>query len=114
MELIYNLLGWISDAFASVLDFIEMIPTMLEESFSYLQLIWIKLKVYWYIQLIQLSYSTATILLSEIGFNSALTMAFNSLPSEIRFYAFAFGIPKAISIYANFFTTAFVMRISRM
>ncbi|EHU9451545.1 DUF2523 domain-containing protein, partial [Vibrio vulnificus] len=52
-------------------------------------------------------------LLNDIGFNQMIATSFNALPSELRYYAFLFKIPQAISIYFNCLATAFVLRMTR-
>jgi len=39
--------------------------------------------------------------------------AFNALPDELRYYAYAFGVPHAIGVYFNFLSTGFVMKMLR-
>lgn len=113
METLFSFIDWVTLQFHYMVTFIESIPSMFTDLMSYIQLYYIKLKIYGQIEFIKLSYNTAQILLQELGFNDVLTMAFNSLPSELRFYAFKFGLPEGLSILANFFTTAFVMRMSK-
>ncbi|MGX1924979.1 DUF2523 domain-containing protein [Vibrio sp. NH-7] len=113
METLYSFIDWISLQANTVVGFFESIPVMMTDLFSYIQLFVIKMKIYFQIQFIQLSYNTAQLLLEEIGFNDLLAATFNAMPSELRFYAFKFGLPQGLSILANFFTTAFVMRMTR-
>lgn len=113
METIYAFFDWISSQFQFIYDFFEAIPQMTMDLFSYIQIFMIKMKIKAEIEFIKLSYNSAKILLEELGFNDILAVTFNAMPSEIRFYAFKFGIPQGLSILANFFTTAFVMRLSR-
>ncbi|TKF60224.1 DUF2523 domain-containing protein [Vibrio kanaloae] len=86
---------------------------MLLDLFSYIQIFIIKMKLKAELEFIKLSYNSAKILLNEIGFNEMLSSAFNALPDELRFYAFKFGFPQGLAVWANFFTTALVMRMSR-
>lgn len=113
MEYIYSFIDWISFQFAFVTDFLKAIPQMLLDLFSYIQIFIIKMKLKAELEFIKLSYNSAKILLNEIGFNEMLSSAFNALPDELRFYAFKFGFPQGLAVWANFFTTALVMRMSR-
>ncbi|MCG9544801.1 MULTISPECIES: DUF2523 family protein [Vibrio] len=113
METIYAFFNWISLQFQFIYDFFQSIPQMTMDLFSYIQLFVLKLKLKAELEFIKLSYNSAKILLEELGFNDILAATFNAMPDEIRFYAFKFGIPQGLSILANFFTTAFVMRMTR-
>ncbi|MBW3697029.1 DUF2523 domain-containing protein [Vibrio sp. T187] len=113
MEALTTFLNWSAEQFQFFSDFLVGIPQMMMDLFSYVQLFFLKLTIMAQIEFMKLSYNSARILLQEIGFNDALKTAFNMLPSEIRFYAFKFGVPQGLSILANFFTTGFVMRMTR-
>ena len=113
MDYIYSFIDWISFQMSFITDFFEAIPQMTLDLFSYIQIFMIKMKLKAELEFIKLSYNSAQILLQEIGFNDLLASVFNSLPDELRFYAFKFGFPQAIAVWANFFTTALVMRFSR-
>ncbi len=113
MDYIQGFIDWFSGAFQSMVDFIDYIPDMFTEILSYLQLWYVKFKIASQIQFLTISYHTAELLLEDLGFQTLLVTAFNSLPDEVRYYAYAFGIPKGLSVIVNCFTTAFVMRMSR-
>lgn len=113
MEWLNSALNFFTDLGQTVVDFFNAAPSIFQEIVSYWQLLVMKAKVTSYLWWLQVSYNTAQILLNELGFNQLISWAFNSLNDELRYYAFLFGIPKAITIYINFFTTAFVMRMTR-
>jgi len=113
MDALHSFLNWSAEQFQFFTDFIFGIPQMMLDLFSYVQLFILKMTLMSQIEFIKLSYNSARILLQEIGFNDALKTAFNLLPSELRFYAYKFGIPQGLAILANFFTTGFVMRMTR-
>ncbi|MGF1755819.1 DUF2523 domain-containing protein [Vibrio makurazakiensis] len=113
METIYAFFDWVALQFQTFIDFIYALPDMASNLFSYLQLFIIKMKITLQIEFLKLSYSTAKLLLQDIGFNDLLVEVFNAMPSEVRFYSYAFGIPQGLTILANFMTTAFVMKMSR-
>ncbi|CAH7382836.1 MULTISPECIES: hypothetical protein [Vibrio] len=113
MDYIYSFIDWISLQMAFITDFFKAIPQMTLDLFSYIQIFMIKMKLKAELEFIKLSYNSAQILLKEIGFNDILSKAFNALPDELRFYAFKFGVPQGLAVWANFFTTALVMRLSR-
>ncbi|MFS1981081.1 DUF2523 domain-containing protein [Vibrio lentus] len=113
MEYLYSFVDWISLQMSFITDFFKAIPQMTLDFFSYIQIFMIKMKLKAELEFIKLSYNSAKILLQEIGFNELLSTAFNALPDELRFYAFKFGVPQALSVWANLFTTALVMRFSR-
>ncbi|ROO77321.1 DUF2523 domain-containing protein [Vibrio crassostreae] len=113
MDYIYSFIDWISLQMAFITDFFKAIPQMTLDLFSYIQIFMIKIKLKAELEFIKLSYNSAQILLKEIGFNDILSKAFNALPDELRFYAFKFGVPQGLAVWANFFTTALVMRLSR-
>ncbi|MDN3699343.1 MULTISPECIES: DUF2523 family protein [Vibrio] len=113
MEWLNTALNYLSNGFQTVIDFIAAIPYMFENLLSYIQLYMLKAKITGYIWWLEISYRSAQILLEEIGFNELLVTVFNGLSPEIRYYAYLFGIPQAITIFTNFFTTAFVMRMTR-
>ncbi|MEZ8039630.1 MULTISPECIES: DUF2523 family protein [Vibrio] len=113
MDTIFAFFDWVSTQFQVVVDFIKSLPYIFSNIFSYIQLFYLKMKIAGQIEFIKMSYVTAQMLLQEIGFNDLLAATFNAMPSEIRFYAFKFGIPQGLSIVANFFTTGFVMRMTR-
>ncbi len=113
MQFILDLLSGLGDVGRTVLDFFEFIPTYFQELVAYFNVWYIKMKLTWLIWTMQVYYTTAKLLLEEIGFNSVIASAFNSLPDEIRFYAYAFGVPHAIGVYFNFLSTGFVMKMLR-
>ena len=113
MDYIYSFIDWISFQMSFITDFFKAIPQMTLDLFSYIQIFMIKMKLKAELEFIKLSYNSAQILLKEIGFNDILSQAFNALPDELRFYAFKFGVPQGLAVWANFFTTALVMRFSR-
>ncbi|CAH6804376.1 DUF2523 domain-containing protein [Vibrio sp. 10N.286.55.E10] len=113
MDYIYSFIDWISLQMSFITDFFKAIPQMTLDLFSYIQIFMIKMKLKAELEFIKLSYNSAQILLKEIGFNDILSKAFNALPDELRFYAFKFGVPQGLAVWANFFTTALVMRLSR-
>lgn len=103
----------IMDGMDSVVNFVTAAPSYFEQLVTYINL-WI-LKAYLVIKVyfIRSAYLLAVALLDEIGFNVILSELFNALPSELRYYAFLFKIPDAISIYFNCAATALVMRLMR-
>lgn len=113
MDYIYSFIDWIALQMSFITDFFKAIPQMTLDLFSYIQIFMIKMKLKAELEFIKLSYNSAQILLKEIGFNDILSQAFNALPDELRFYAFKFGVPQGLAVWANFFTTALVMRLSR-
>ncbi|MEZ9637378.1 DUF2523 domain-containing protein [Vibrio cyclitrophicus] len=113
MDYIYSFIDWISFQMSFITDFFKAIPQMTLDLFSYIQIFMIKMKLKAELEFIKLSYNSAQILLKEIGFNDLLSSVFNALPDELRFYAFKFGFPQGLAVWANFFTTALVMRFSR-
>lgn len=113
MDWINDALNYLSNGFQTIVDFISAIPIMLERLLSYIQLYILKSKITGYIWFLEISYRSAQILLEELGFNELLVSVFNGLSPELRYYAYLFGIPQAITIFTNFFTTAFVMRMTR-
>lgn len=113
MDTMYSFFNWVALQFDMLIAFLVSIPDMLSELLHYLQLYVVKLRIQAQIEFIKFSYETAEILLKELGFHDMLAFAFNRLPSELRYYAFLFGIPEGISIFANALTTVFVIRWSR-
>lgn len=113
MEYIYSFIDWFVLQISFITEFFKSIPQMALDLFSYIQIFVIKIKLKAELEFIKLSYNSAQILLKEIGFNDLLSSVFNALPDELRFYAFKFGFPQGIAVWANFFTTALVMRFSR-
>lgn len=113
MEYILSLLQGIGDVGQSVLDFFTAVPSWFEQIFIYLNAWYVKIKLYMLIKYLELSYRTAEFLLNEIGVTQFVISAFNQLPSEVRYYAFLFKVPQALSVYFNFLATAFVLKITR-
>jgi len=113
MAYLFDFIDWFSTQMSFVTDFFKSIPQMTLDLFSYIQIFMIKMKLKAELEFIKLSYNSAQILLQEIGFNDVLSRVFNALPDELRFYAFKFGFPQGLAVWANFFTTALVMRFSR-
>ncbi|MGF1719252.1 DUF2523 domain-containing protein [Vibrio kyushuensis] len=113
MDWIIDIFNFFGDGLDSIINFINSTPTMFEDIITYMQLWYIKMQFTIYISFLKISYQTAQLLLEEIGFNDVLVSTFNLLPDELRYYAHAFGLPKAIATYINFFTTGFVMRFSK-
>ncbi|GLO63657.1 hypothetical protein MACH09_41650 [Vibrio sp. MACH09] len=114
MQELYNLVGYISDVGNTVFDFFQSIPDMFTQLLTYINYLFIKVKIYFLIKSIEMSFRVAQLLLEDIGFNLLVETAFNALPSELRYYAHLFGIPKALTLVGNCVGTALVMRISRV
>ena len=81
--------------------------------FVWLNVWWMGAKLKGSIYFLKIAYLTAVTLLNEIGFNTLFSDLFNRLPSELRFYAFAFKVPEGFSLWMNCATTSLVMRMSR-
>lgn len=112
MDTLYNSLFSLMDFLSSIPDFFNTIPDMFLDFMAYLNLWYLKVKLFFMIMMIQISYETAVLLLDEIGFNTLIQTAFNALPSELRFYAHEFGVVRGLTMFFNCFTTALVMRFS--
>ncbi|SON48620.1 DUF2523 family protein [Vibrio tapetis] len=113
MDSIYDLLGSMSDMFKSVEAYLLAIPDMFDDLLAHLHYWYIKGKLTFALFFIELSYNTAKVFLNEIGFNRLIETSFNALPDELRYYAFLFKVPDAITLYMNCLSTALVMRLSR-
>ncbi|EKO3371736.1 DUF2523 domain-containing protein [Vibrio fluvialis] len=113
MQFLVDLISSIGDLGQTVVDFFNFIPTYFQQFIAYLNAWYIHKKLEWLIWSMQIYYLTAKILLEEIGFTQAIASAFNALPDELRYYAHAFGLPRAISVYFNFVATGFVMKMLR-
>ncbi|KJY87358.1 accessory cholera enterotoxin [Vibrio neptunius] len=114
METILSLLQSLGDAGQTVVDFFHAAPSWFEQIFIYLNAWYVKIRLVILIKYLELTYRTAEYLLNEIGVTQLIIDTFNALPSEVRFYAFLFKVPQAISIYLNFIATGFVIKITRM
>ncbi|HDY8186565.1 TPA: DUF2523 domain-containing protein [Vibrio vulnificus] len=113
MQYILDFLAWLTSIGDTVVTFITQIPDYFRQLHIWLNAWYIKMKLYFFIMSLQLAYDTAVYLLNDIGFNQMISSSFNALPSELRYYAFLFKIPQAISIYFNCLATAFVLRMTR-
>lgn len=113
MQWLMDLINSIGDIGQTVVDFLDFVPTYFQQLVAYINVWYIKLKLVGLIWTMQVYYATAQILLEEIGFTQAIASAFNALPDELRYYAHAFGLPRAISTYFNFLATGFVMKMLR-
>jgi hypothetical protein len=113
METLLSLIKGIGDFGQTVVDYFNHVPSWFEEIFVYLNAWYIKIKFYFLLVSLELSYKTAQFLLNEIGFTELVVSAFNALPSELRFYAFLFQIPQALNIYFTCMATGFVIRMTR-
>ncbi len=113
MDWLMDILEPIANFGSTIVDFIAYIPEYFKQFFIYLNAWYVKVKFTFLIYSIEFAYETAQYLLAEIGFNELLQSLFNRLPSELRYYAFLFKIPEAISIYINCMATAFVLRLQR-
>lgn len=114
MEFLLNLVQSLGDFGQTIVDFFNNIPNWFESLFIYLNAWYIKIKLYFFILSLELSYKTASYLLNDIGFTALVVQAFNSLPSELRYYAFLFQVPQALNIYFTCLVTGFVMRFSKV
>lgn len=114
MDFLLSLVQGLGDFGQTVVDFFNHIPTWFEDLFIYLNAWYIKMKLYFLLMSLELSYKTAQFLLNEIGFTQLVVSAFNALPSELRYYAFLFQVPQALNVYFTCMATGFVIRISRM
>lgn len=114
MDFLLSLVQGLGDFGQTVIDFFNHIPTWFEDLFIYLNAWYIKMKLYFLLMSLELSYKTAQFLLNEIGFTQLVVSAFNALPSELRYYAFLFQVPQALNVYFTCMATGFVIRISRM
>jgi len=113
MQFLLDILNALGDVGQTVVEFFDFIPTYFQQLMAYINVWYIKAKLTWLIWTMQVYYTTAQLLLKEIGFNSVVASAFNALPDELRYYAYAFGVPHAIGVYFNFLSTGFVMNILR-
>lgn len=114
MEFLLSLVQSISDFGQTLVDFFNHIPDFFHDIFIYLNAWIVKVKLYFLLMSLKISYETAQYLLNEIGFTQMVVTAFNSLPDEIRYYAFLFKIPQALTIYFNCMATGFVIKMSRV
>ncbi len=114
MQFLYDLLGSVSDFGQTTIDFFNSIPDMFMQIMAWLNLWYIKIKLYFLIQSVKLSYATAQLLLEDIGFNEMIKLAWNALPSELRYYGHLFGVPKALTVVSNCIATSLVMRLSKI
>ena len=104
---------YISNAINVIVAYFSNIDSYFFMFFEWMQMWYIKMKLMTSIMFLQVSYSVATTILDEIGFNSFFSDLFNYLPSELRYYANLFRVPEGLGIYANCATTSLVMRLSR-
>lgn len=114
MQYILDFLAFLSSIGDTLVEFFKAIPDYFNQFFVFLNAWYIKIKLYFFIMSLQFAYDTAQYLLNDIGFNDLISSTFNALPSELRYYAFLFRIPQAISIYFNCLATAFVLRMTRL
>ncbi|WP_100268097.1 DUF2523 family protein [Vibrio fluvialis] len=113
MQFLVDLISSLGDFGQTIVDFLDFVPTYFQQLVAYINVWYIKLKLVGLIWTMQVYYATAKVLLEEIGFTQAIASAFNALPDELRYYAHAFGLPRAISVYFNFVATGFVMKMLR-
>lgn len=111
MEFIYSALQYIANVFGSISDFFSTIPNLILEAFSYAWFWAIKFYISFKIQMIELAYSVAVLVLQDYEVYTVLNAAFNALPSDLRFAAYRFGVVDAVRIIIDAFTTAFVLRM---
>lgn len=111
MEFIYSALQYIANVFGSIADFFSTIPNLILETFSYAWFWAIKFYISFKIQMVELAYSVAVLVLKDYEVYTVLNAAFNNLPSDLRFAAYRFGIVDAVRIIIDAFTTAFVLRM---
>ncbi len=104
---------YVGTSFTTLINYLENIDVYFLDFFTWLQSFYIKMKLMSSIMFLKVSYSVATTLLDEIGFNSFFSDLFNMLPTEIRYYANLFRVPEGLGIYANCATTSLVLRLSR-
>lgn len=114
MQFILDILAALGDVATTIKDFFVYLFSSLENIFVYLEAWVVKVKFYFIIYSLKFTYEVASYLLEDIGFNALLTSSFNALPDEVRYYAYAFKLPQALSIYFNCVATAFVLKIQRM
>lgn len=105
--------NYLADVAQTFMNYLTNVDGYFDAFFIWLQTWYIKAKLSVSIVFLRTSYLVAIGLLNEIGFNALFSDLFNMLPSELRFYAFAFKIPEGVSIWMNCATTALVMRLSR-
>ncbi|MDE1222800.1 DUF2523 domain-containing protein [Vibrio aestuarianus] len=113
MEYILILFQSIGDFFQTIIDFIWNIPSYFAELSAYIDAKFVYLKFKGMLIYLAYSYKVAQYLLEDIGFTQLISSTFNAMPDELRFYAFAFKIPQALSIFFNGLATAFVMKMMR-
>ncbi|MEZ9739853.1 hypothetical protein AB4283_20005 [Vibrio splendidus] len=111
MEYFYSALDYIVSVFGSIYDFFATIPDLFLDAFTYAWFWFIKLYIYLKIQMLEMAYNVASLLLSEYEVYTVLNMAFNKLPSDLRFACYQFGIVDSVRIVVDAFATAFVLRI---
>lgn len=111
MEYFYSALDYIVSVFGSIYDFFASIPDLILQAFSYAWFWFIKLYISIKIQMLEMAYNVASLLLSEYEVYTVLNMAFNKLPSDLRYACYQFGIVDSVRIVVDAFATAFVLRI---
>ena len=82
MEYFYSALDYIVSVFGSIYDFFATIPELFVDVFTYAWFWFIKLYIYLKIQMLEMAYSVASLLLSEYEVYTVLNMTFNKLPSD--------------------------------
>ncbi|MEZ8504624.1 hypothetical protein AB6D08_25470 [Vibrio splendidus] len=111
MEYFYSALDYIVTVFGSIYDFFATIPDLFIDLFTYGWFLSIKLYIYLKIEMLEMAYNVASLLLSEYEVYTVLNMAFNMLPTDLRYACYEFGIVDSIRIVVDAFATAFVLRI---
>lgn len=110
MQDILNFFGSIGD---NINEFFDSISLMFQQLIEYAHLYYIKSKISLMLYTLKLSTGTAQVLLNEMGFTELIANIWNQMPSEIRYYGTAFGIPDGINIISNCTATAFVLKMTR-
>ncbi|MFA0718986.1 hypothetical protein AB4622_23635 [Vibrio splendidus] len=111
MEYFYSALDYIVSVFGSIYDFFATIQDLFLDVFTYAWFWFINLYIYLKIQMLEMAYNVASLLLSEYEVYTVLNIAFNKLPSALRFACYQFGIVDSVRIVVDAFATVFVLRI---
>lgn len=111
MDYLIGFAEYVGSVFYLIKDFISSIGDFFFYATQYLGYLIISLYIDFKISMVQLSYGIAKELFSEYEVYAFITSAFNSLPSDLRYACYQFGVVDAIRIIVDAYGTAFILRM---
>lgn len=101
--------NWVVELYNDMYEVIEHTPSFIERAFAYVIEYYLYLQFYVALNMVEFGYGVAKALISNVGLDSLISDAINSLPSEYQTTFRAFGFLKALSMICEAAVVRFVL-----